>query len=387
MKRRINRTITYIMAVFVLFFTAVSLLSGENVVSPRKTIRIGIIENAGSVNISCEGGFSVRDEKNNREMKLDSRKVYLVSARAGGIGINNKILGGSIRIYSLNDKNRLRVNGRKYRGDLRIALKRGKKLTVINKLGLEEYLYGVLPREISPEWPVEAMKTQAVVSRTYAARNMGKHNSKGYDLSATVFCQVYGGLQCEDERSNKAVDATEGEVIYYKGELISAVFHSTCGGFTEKSSNVWETNSSPGYLKCVRCPYCRKSPRYSWKKTIKKETIRKKLNKSGYKVGRIHKIKVAGRASFSKRAININVYHDAGKLSIPSNKFRIAVGADIVKSTMVKLKNYPDEIKYVGRGWGHGVGLCQWGAKGMAERGYKYLKIIRKYFPGTKINK
>ncbi len=349
------------------------------------TIRIGIIENADSVNVSCEGEFSVVDTGSGREMKLNSRNVYLVSARGRNIKIREKTLGSKIKIKPAGAKDRLRVNGKRYRGVITIVS--SGKLRVINTLGLEEYLYGVLPREISPEWPVEAMKTQAVVSRTFAVRNKGKHGSKGYDLSATVFCQVYGGMECEDKRSNAAVDSTKGEVIKCGDELVQAVSHSTCGGFTEEVSNVWKNDDPPKYLKCVRCQYCRKSPRYSWEKTIKKEVIRTRLNNKGYKVGQIKQLKVAGRAPFSKRAMYINVYHSGGKLAIQSNRFRLAVGADVIKSALLRLKNYRDEVKFVGRGWGHGVGLCQWGAKGCAERGHGYRKIIRKYYPGTKVVK
>jgi len=115
--------------------------------------------------------------------------------------------------------------------------------------------------------------------------------------------------------------------------------------------------------------------------------IRQNLLKKGYNIGRIDHIKVAGRADFSKRAISFNIYHSGGKLTLQSNEFRMAAGSGQIKSTLLKLKNLKDEIRFVGRGWGHGVGLCQWGAKGMAERGSDYRHIIAKYFPRTKIVK
>jgi len=100
---------------------------------------------------------------------------------------------------------------------------------------MEEYLYGVIPMEVSFEWPLEALKAQAVVSRTYAARNLGKYEEKGYDLSATFLSQVYGGSNCENQKTTKAVDQTKGEVIVYNGRPITAVFHSTCGGLRRTS--------------------------------------------------------------------------------------------------------------------------------------------------------
>lgn len=356
--------------------------------SKKIFLRIGLQENTGNASIGCEGDYKAVDSESKIVSVLSGRNISNVHAVKNSIVIGNKIFSSSVELAPVKENDRLSINGKRYRGILRIISKNTGKITVINKIGIEEYLYGVLPMEVSYEWPVEALKAQAVVSRTYAIKSMGKYEDKGYDLSATFLSQVYGGMNCENSNTTKAVDQTKGEIITFKGQLISAVFHSTCGGFTENVGNVWDNNNTaPEYMEGVCCPYCRKSPQYNWECVIKKETIRENLEKKGYHIDKIDSIRVAGRAPFSKRAIAFNVYHSGGRVTIPSNEFRMAVGSGQIRSTLLNLKNYRDKIKFVGRGWGHGVGLCQWGAKGMADKGYGYMYIINKYFPRTKIVK
>ncbi|NIM03285.1 SpoIID/LytB domain-containing protein [bacterium] len=367
---------------FVLLFSPS--LAGNRL--PETIIRVGILENVYSANLSAAGGFEVIDLGTGRHAKLKKSSIYLVLAASEGIRIGDEIFGPALRFKSLSDNEMLRVNGRRYRDGIKISLNNKGNLNVINELGIEGYLYGVMTREVSPEWPIEALKAQAVVSRTYVMKNLGKYDKEGFDLSATITSQVYGGGEAEDPRTSKAVDLTRGQVITYEGELIKSFFHSNCGGRTEDVTNAWEGEQPFPYLKGVVCYFCKKTHQYYWEKTIKKKMLTEKLNENGYSVEEIKKIKILGRSS-SGRVTYLKIYHGGGRLKIRGNAFRMLMGPNIIKSTLFAMEHMGNRIKFYGRGWGHGVGMCQWGAKGMAERGANYRQILRYYYPKTKIEK
>jgi len=353
---------------------------------PETIIRIAILEDINSVNIGGDGDFEAIDLGTGRQVKLEDSSIYLILPTSEGIKIGNEIFGPSVRLSSFSDGEMLRVNGRRYRDGIKISLNSKGNLSVINELGVEGYLYGVMAREVSPEWHIEALKAQAVVSRTYVMKNLGKHDREGFDLSATITSQVYGGVEAEDDRSSKAVDLTRGEVITYNGELIKSFFHSNCGGHTEDVYYAWEGEQSLPYLKGRACPFCKESYQYYWEKTIEKEMVKKKLNENGYDAGDIKKIKVL-RRSPSGRVICLRIYHKRGHLDIRASNFRMVMDPNLIRSTLFAMEWMGSRIKFYGRGWGHGVGMCQWGAKGMAERGANYRQILQYYYPGTKVVK
>ncbi len=353
---------------------------------PETIIRVGILENVYSFNIGADGGFEVIDLGTGRRVKLQSDNIYLVLSTSKEIRIGDKMFGPSLRFNSLSDNEMLRVNGRRYRDGIKVSLNSKGNLNVINELGVEGYLYGVMTREVSPEWSIESLKAQAVVSRTYVMKNLGKYDKEGFDLSATITSQVYGGGEAEDPRTSKAVDLTRGEVITHKGELIKSFFHSNCGGYTEDVTNAWEGEERLPYLKGRACYFCKGSHQYNWEKTINKKVLEEKLNENGYDVGEIEKIKILDRSS-SGRVTYLKIYHQRGHLKIRASTFRMAMGPNLIKSTLFAMEHMGNRIKFYGRGWGHGVGMCQWGAKGMAERGANYRQILQYYYPETKIEK
>jgi len=353
---------------------------------PETIIRVGILENVYSFNIGGDGGFEVIDLGTGRHVKLQSDNIYLVLSTSKEIRIGDKMFGPSLRFNSLSDNDMLRVNGRRYRDGIKVSLNSKGNLNVINELGIEGYLYGVMTQEVSPEWPIEALKAQAVVSRTYVMKNLGKYDKEGFDLSATITSQVYGGGEAEDPRTSKAVDLTRGEVITYKGELIKSFFHSNCGGYTEDVTNAWEGEERLPYLKGRACYFCKGSHQYNWEKTIDKKVLQEKLNGNGYDVEEIEKIKILDRSP-SGRVIYLKIYHQGGHLKIRASTFRMVMGPNLIKSTLFAMEHMGNRIKFYGRGWGHGVGMCQWGAKGMAERGANYRQILQYYYPETKIEK
>lgn len=300
---------------------------------------------------------------------------------------NGHSLSSPIRIVALANQRSIRINGRRYHDNILIRIKNG-RLNVINELGIEDYIKGILPKEVSPKWPIESLKAQAIVSRTYALRNLKKHGSQGFDLCNTVHCQVYGGIESEQLRTNKAVEFTRGQVLTYNKKLAQALFHASCGGRTEVPNNVWNVNSRvPKYLEGVRDGFCKESPHHKWTKKISEVYLRGKLKKAGYNIGKISSIKILGRNK-TGRATYLLIKNSYGKLKILAAKFRLAIDPWKVKSTMFsRIRKIGSDFEFSGRGWGHGVGMCQWGAKAMSDRRYKYKKILRYYFPGTRIER
>ncbi|MFH1238913.1 MAG: SpoIID/LytB domain-containing protein [bacterium] len=319
------------------------------------TVRIGLMENVSSV--------SINGQKVTAQNMIEDRAVFKFSG--------NKWT---------------QVNGKPYRGDIEVRKSPKGGVTVINVLDIDEYLYGVITEEISPAWPREAVKAQIVAARTFALKNAGKHQDEGFDLCTTVHCQVYGGVNSEDRISNKYVDETRGQVITYQGKLINAAYHGICGGMTEDPRNVWDVKDKIPYLTPVICNWCRNAPGFTWEATLPLEKVQTALESAGIKVGKIENIRVSSK-SRSGRATEIKILGSKDSEVMSGNKFRLLLGGDILRSTMFRVEKKGDEIVFKGKGWGHGVGLCQEGARGMAAKDYKYKHILRFYYRGTQVEK
>jgi stage II sporulation protein D len=341
----------------------------------NKDVNIGIFTDISSATIGSSKSFIILD--NSGEKLKFSKGVLNLSCASKGIKINNYILYTPVKIIPSNDV--IFVNSKSYLGQLTIKKLKG-KMTIINVLPIEEYLKGVLPKEVSVLWPIEALKAQAVISRTYTIANLNKHKDQGFSLCSTTHCQVYGGLSCQTNSTNQAIKETNKEVLTYKDNVIQAVFHATCGGRTDSPKYVWNWKESPPYLKGVKCGYCHNAPYKTWEHVLDEDYINEKL-----KIGKIKKIKIKGRTP-AKAAKELEIIHSKGKLNLNAYKFRTLIDGWKIKShtfDSIKVKN--DKICFKGKGWGHKIGLCQEGAKGMAEKGKTYKKILLYFYPKTKI--
>lgn len=278
----------------------------------------------------------------------------------------------------------MNLNGKPFRGKAEIAVDTDGRLVVINELSLEDYLKGVINREISSSWEIDAVMAQAIVARTYALYKKRDRTNRFYDLEPSVLDQVYGGADTEDARVRYAVDNTAGMVLTYKNELIKPYYFSTCGGYTEDGENVW--GESKPYLKMVRCKYCKSSPAFTWRKSIPLSKLESALRSAGYNLNGIHSIKVISRYE-SGRVKKIRISGESRDTTLTGVDFRRIIGYDVIKSTMFDVFIEGSSAVFKGKGSGHGVGLCQWGAKGMAEDGYNYKEILEHYFPGTEIRR
>ena len=279
------------------------------------------------------------------------------------------------------DGARLYLDIHPYRGVVELRRTAAGRLTVINELDLEEYLYGVLKNEVDPQWPAEALKAQAVASRTWALYSLNRFASEGYDVRATTESQVYNGVTAEDPRTTAAVDETRGEIMTYQGRPIFAAYHSDSGGFTESSELVW--GGTYPYLKGVPDPYSGGAPRHEWTVRMDLATFENRVRRSGHMITNVTGIEVA-EATPSGRASLLRVSGSHGVLLLKGAELRAVLGADL-RSTLFTVRLVPDDppqVEFQGRGSGHGVGLSQWGAHGMAEMGRRYQEILSYYYSG-----
>jgi len=277
----------------------------------------------------------------------------------------------------------LYLNGKPYRGMFELHHKNGFAY-VVNTLKIDEYLMGVVPCEIPSGWESEALKAQAVAARTFAYYHLTE-NSKSptlYDLDATTNSQVYGGMSEEKERTSRAVAETSGEIISYNARPILSYFHSTCGGKTIDDKYVW-SQSHLEYLKGVTCGFCGDSTKYNWESTLSLEEIRSGLSK---KYGKLGKIKNISFKKNNDRVTSVVIRHSRGTLAIPGNNFRLLFPPEKMRSLYFTSKKAGKGFVLSGHGWGHGVGMCQWGARGMALHGYGYQDILKHYYTGVSIS-
>ncbi len=262
------------------------------------------------------------------------------------------------------------------------VLRRGQGLMVVNELDLEEYVKGVVPSEVNAAWHPEVLKAQAVAARTYALYQRMLSAGRDYDLAAGTQDQVYRGRHGIDSRIEQAVETTRGLVVTYQQAPIYAAFSSTAAGLTEDALNVWSKDLP--YLKGVECPFDANSPYYRWRTSFKLETLERNLRQQGIAVGTIATL---APASYSRagRVTKLRVLHSQGELYLRGEDLRRVIGYAVIPSTQFDLDVVGPDVVVSGHGAGHAVGLCQWGAKELAELGYPFATILRYYYPGTEL--
>lgn len=357
--------------------------------------------------------------------------------------------------------------GRSYRGEMELVLGRTGRLSVVNVVNLEEYLLGVVPNEMSPSWPAEALKAQAVAARTYAEANRGKQKADGFDLRNNTDDQAYGGVNAEQPSTTSAVQATRGQVITYQGQLVATYYHSSSGGHTENNENYWSGVPRP-YLRGVpdydNVPDHGKvkgNPYYAWSLQFTPEEFAQKLKLAGYDVGQVKGVTPGPLGAGNARPIRWMISGSGGEALLTMSQMRTALGLRAgPRSVELRLEKVamapvapppqaapvhvvgaggrvvsrPVEGSYVvgaggrviqrpaglaaalgallstsvgkvpppppppppvpptvigfevtGGGYGHGIGMSQWGAHGMALQGKTYAQILTHFYSGTKV--
>jgi stage II sporulation protein D len=376
-------------------------------------VRIGLAVGASEVTVGGGGPLVITNPAGVRVQDVIEGAAWRVRPTGpamtltGPGGLNGGRLD-AIVVTPLHPGQYVRVDGRDYRGEVSV-IPGPDGLTVINRLGLESYLAGVLSAEMGRRDPteVQAMYAQAVISRTYAIRNQGKRRALGFDLYGTVSDQVYGGVGAETAQSWDAVRATRAQVVTWKGQPIDAFFYSTCGGRTESGAAVFQLAGDP-YLKSVSDldpngqAYCRFSPRFRWREEYSGDSLEAMLRRtlpgltsvSASSVSRIEDVKVSRRTP-SGRVEAVEFKLNGRHVSVSGQAVRRAFllpDGGILRSTAFDVQERADgsRVSWLaidGRGAGHGVGFCQWGAVGRAREGQEYGEILAAYYPSTSIER
>lgn len=346
-----------------------------------EAVRVLIRKNSTRITVFSEGGLAVQRTESGG-LVLDSASGITVTRHGGFLSFNGKKTG--LKKCIIRGKGKMQtVCGKGYRGDIAVISEPEGGMSVINHLPVEQYLYGVVPEEVPPSWDEQALKAQAVAARTYALFMKQKNRNALYDLTATTESQVYGGIDAESVKTTQAVDMTKGEIIKHKGSLILACFHSSSGGYTEDPLNVW--GFACPYLQSHHDEYNNEPHGGGWEYFAEYDSIVKRLNRYGVKVKKINKL-TAGKTSGSRRVQRVCIESsESGSVIVSANDFRRAMGADKVRSTLFTVKAYPNGILFQGKGYGHGVGMSQDGARLMAEKGYSYKDILSYYYRGTTV--
>ena len=309
-------------------------------------------------------------------------RVIVKRSGSGEVTLNSEPVRLPLRFVPAKDF--VTVNKKPYRGVLEVHEDRT-GLMVVNEIPLESYIVGIINNEVSSKWHIEALKAQAVISRTYALYQKEKRQGGVYELTNTHMDQVYSGADREDRASFKAVRSTKGQVLMYGNAMALTVFHSNAGGRTEASENVW--SAAYPYLKSLKSKHDKGAPNYRWEISLSAEKVKKFLNNAGHSIGRPVRISVRKRTR-TKRIKLLTIRDKKGvTIELTGEEMRKAIGYAKLKSTMFNVKKKRDGFTFKGMGSGHGVGLSQWGAKGMAEKGNSYKKILKHYYPGTKLKR
>ncbi len=268
---------------------------------------------------------------------------------------------------------------KKYRGRVERVSEKGVPV-ILNTIGIEEYIAGVLPGEVIPSIHGEALMAMAVVARTYAWHRYQTRGADAVHMYADTRDQAYCGRSCEDSRCTQAVQATAGLVLAYDGRALPSYFHACCAGHTEDVREVWG-GGPVGPLAGVACRWCRSSKHYGpWKATVEGRSLVKSL---GWPVESVKAL----QKNASGRVKDVEVRGSGERTVLSAARFRSYVGSDVLRSTRFEAAGRRGRLEITGYGWGHGVGLCQEGARSQASEGRRWREIITWYFPGAELKR
>lgn len=406
-------------------------------------IRVGLYYGASAqttCTLSSDSGFIVGTETDRtfkEDYTLNETSLTITISNDGIAKFGDKTFdtnNSRLTFFPAGD-NRISTFGNTYRGGIQIINAGNSKMTVVNFIDVDEYVYGVVGMEMSPSWHIEALKAQAVCARNYALSTLNKHSSYGFDVCTSTDCQVYSAGKAETESTIRAGKETEGKYLMYNGSLVNTLFFSCSGGHTANPKYVW--GGEFPYLQAVKDPY--ESPddasRYNWSFTYTTNEIKQRLESTGINIGDIvsisakadeesgyvYELNITGTDGthtytkektrtwmgwdklYSQRYVVTPVSDENSDLKAVSSKGKSTVANSVVISSDGKKASfgYPLTVKsskgnskisktitafrFDGHGWGHGVGMSQYGAKAMAEKGFTYQQILEFYYTGAHI--
>ena len=390
----------------------------ESGTSGEPLIRVLLGYRSQSFTITSTMPMVVLDNGGHQVQTIKENQNVTISSAGGYVHVNGQSIDKSITVQNAQGRygSELQTLGKTYRGGVTVHANAAGSMSVINVLGLEQYVQGVVPEEVVPSWPVPALEAQAVAARTYALYSMKSKQNSMYDIGTTTADQVYGGKSSEFTSTNAAVKRTHGMIITYQGQPINALFHSDGGGYTEDSVNLWG-NDLP-YLKGV-VDYSNHEGTTVWNVMTSRQSIEQKLASASKSVGYLQKIElspladrpmkvqdrgVSGRVKTmkfigEKGSISLTGEQVQGIFGLKSTLFDFYVGQtppSRIQGASIKANHTFSKANQTvtihGYGWGHGLGLSQWGAAEMAARKEAnqpdyYKVILQHYYQGTALVK
>ena len=368
-------------------FVVIAVLPIRVFASWQPEITVGLSEGVSDVRLAATAGaLHVYEDPDKKQLlEVPPGKEIDIRMQQAQFLVNGQKIKGDRLVIQPDDTGFVKVNGAPYRGYITLLKKNG--FTIINNVQVEDYLYGVIPKEMPPNWSAEALQAQSVAARTFALKNRKRHSAEGFDLCNTSHCQVYEGMAAETRTTTDAVNHTRGEVLCYNGSIIDALFHTDSGGMTEFSEHVW--GSSVPYLCAVPDLQTQTQP---WTRAIPMGEFMQKVEQNGTMLGTLKEIhlsplivgKGSGDRSPSGRVRSAELIGTKGRIVLSGNDLRTFFS---LPSTLFDIRAGITDVVFSGYGSGHGLGLSQWGAKALADKGSSYKDILFHYYTGVTLEK
>jgi stage II sporulation protein D len=368
-----------------LLVLAVIVAGVSPVFADETPIRVSILHHQFQAVIASDGGLSVRPPGSGAGSPYvapDVTTALDIRPSGGGLLLAGAIQAPGILEVSPAQHFPLSVDGKRFRGSAIVQSNGDGTLDVINVVDLEQYLYGVVGSEMDSDWPSAALEAQAIVARTFAVAHLGTREWLGYDLSAGEQDQAYSGMETETPAVTRAVDATRGKVLVYNGDLVHAYYSDSDGGYTSPGDALAD---SQAYLQAVPDPYCRPSSNDRWTVDVPIDAFAAAFAARYGDLGTITAVHPGG-ADTSGRLETVTILGMLDSREIPATVFRSLAGNRLVRSTRIdSIALIGGAIRVSGSGFGHGVGMAQCGARGMAQAGKSVEEILHFYYRGAEL--
>ncbi|MCC5898732.1 MAG: SpoIID/LytB domain-containing protein [Phormidium sp. BM_Day4_Bin.17] len=334
-------------------------------------LRVAVEKNVGELTVGSSTPARVRSRSGDVLGNVSQMNAFVARSRGETISLD-RWQGQQLWIEPTNH-GYVYIGDRWYRGKVLIVQGR-QGITAVNYVDIESYLYSVLGAEMGGTWPLEALKAQAVAARSYVLYQRERYGNRIYDVGNDTFWQVYRGMQEESSQTHRATEATRGQVLSHDGQVIEAVFHSSSGGHTEDVEQVWD--EAKPYLRGVP-DFDRDSPSFYWRESFSQWELTRRLGGVGTVTGIFPE-----RESPNGRLVTAKVVGTAGSAIVKGDDLRSALG---LRSSLFTVASGGGYFTLSGRGFGHGVGMSQWGARHLAEQGYSYRQILSHYYRNTQL--
>ncbi|MEL6470657.1 MAG: SpoIID/LytB domain-containing protein [Cyanobacteria bacterium J06623_4] len=339
-------------------------------------MRVAIAQESNSLSIGSSTVGIIRDGNGQALYQLPELQGITVKADSNEVDLTNSgstLAESSAFWLEPSNDGYVWIGDKWYRGRVMVTVDQG-ELVAVNYVDLEEYLYSVVGSEMPTSWPQAALQSQAVAARSYALYKRARSTNPLYDLGGTTSHQVYKGLAQEHPNTIAAVTSTADQVVTHNGQVIEAIFHSSSGGGTENAGDVW--SSDVPYLRGVE-DFDQNSPVFQWEETFTLEEFSDKIGN----IGEVHTIGTP-QLTPGGRVASITFAGERGTETLRGRDVRSALR---LRSTRFDIEIDEDNVIIQGSGFGHGVGMSQWGARSLAERGWSFEQILQHYYQSTAI--